>query len=187
VTAGWTVYSRPLEGYFLEDFEVDHVFRHATPRTITAGDVSLYIALTGARNPIHCSEPLARSMGYRSCPVDDLLVFNMAFGKTVPDVSYNAIANLGYADVRFREPVYVGDTLTCQSRVTGVKENSNGKSGVVYVTSTAINQLGAEVLGWDRWVMVAKRGAGAAPSPRIPAIADEVPTSEFNVPKLSRE
>jgi 2-methylfumaryl-CoA hydratase len=182
VTSGWNLYSRPIEGYFLEDFEVDLVFRHATPRTLTAGDVSLYIALTGARNPIHCSEPLARSMGYPSCPVDDLLVFNMAFGKTVPDVSYNAVANLGYADVRFREPVYVGDTLTCQSRVTGVKENSNGKSGVVYVTSTASNQHGSEVLGWDRWVMVAKRGSGLARAPTIPQIADEVPASEFHLP-----
>jgi 2-methylfumaryl-CoA hydratase len=123
-------------------------------------------------------------MGYPSCPVDDLLVFNIAFGKTVPDVSYNAIANLGYADVRFREPVYVGDTLTCQSRVIGVKENSNGKSGVVYVTSTAFNQHGTEVLGWDRWVMVAKRGGSAAQPPRVPPLADEVPTSEFHVPKF---
>ena len=131
------VVPRPLEGHFLEDFEVDRVFRHATPRTITVGDVALYIALTGARNPVHCSEPLARSMGHRACPVDDLLVFNIAFGKTVADVSYNAIANLGYADVRFREPVYVGDTLACESRVIGVKENSNRKSGVVYVTSRA--------------------------------------------------
>jgi 2-methylfumaryl-CoA hydratase len=183
VTAGWALYSRPLEGYFLEDFEVEQVFRHATPRTITAGDVSLYIALTGARNPLHCSEPLARAMGYRAAPVDDLLVFNIAFGKTVPDVSYNAIANLGYADVRFREPVYVGDTLACESRVIGVKENSSGRSGVVYVTSTAFNQHGAAVLGWDRWVMVAKRGAGPAPAPRIPALADEVPASEFRLPR----
>ena len=180
----WSRDSRPLEGYFFDDFAVDRVFRHATPRTITSGDVATYIALTGARNPVHCSEPLARSMGYRSCPVDDLLVFNIAFGKTVPDVSFNAVANLGYADVRFREPVYVGDTLACQSRVIGVKENSSGKSGVVYVTSTALNQHGTEVLGWDRWVMVTKRGGANAPQTHIPALADEVPVSEFHVPKF---
>lgn len=178
------VTSRPLDGYFLEDFEVDRVFRHPTPRTITAGDVALYIALTGARNPVHCSEPLARSMGHRACPVDDLLVFNIAFGKTVPDVSYNAIANLGYADVRFREPVYAGDTLTCESRVIGVKENSSGKSGVVYVTSRAANQHGNEVLGWDRWVMVPKRGAGKSPATLIPPLAHEVPAAEYAVPKF---
>ena len=63
MSGDWTGRSRPLEGYFLEDFHLDRVFRHATPRTVTAGDVSLYIALTGARHPLHCSEPLARSMG----------------------------------------------------------------------------------------------------------------------------
>ena len=121
---------------------------------------------------MHCSEPLARAMGHRSCPLDDLLVFNMAFGKTVPDISYNAIANLGYADVRFLAPVYAGDTITCESEVIGVKENSNGKSGVVYVRSRAFNQDGAEVLAWARWVMVAKRDARrAAPGDRDPDAA----------------
>jgi 2-methylfumaryl-CoA hydratase len=180
----WRRRTRPAEGYFLEDFEVDRVFRHATPRTVTAGDVSLYIALTGARHPLHCSEPLARSMGHPACPVDDVLVFNIAFGKTVPDVSYNAVANLGYADVRFRAPVYVGDTITCESRVIGVKQNSNGKAGVVYVSSTAVNQQGAEVLGWDRWVMVNRRGEGPAPATTIPPLADEVPASEYHVPRF---
>lgn len=177
-------YSRPLDGYYFDDFTVDRVFHHATPRTVTPGDVSLYIALTGARNPLHCAEPLARSMGYRACPIDDLLVFNIAFGKTVPDVSYNAIANLGYADVRFREPVYAGDTLTCQSRVIGLRENSSGKSGIVYVTSTAYNQHGTEVLGWDRWVMVAKRAGAASPETLIPPLADQVASSEFHVPRF---
>ena len=60
---------------------------------------------------MHCAEPLARASAIRACPVDDLLVFNIAFGKTVPDISYNAVANLGYADVRFLAPVYAGDTL----------------------------------------------------------------------------
>ena len=180
----WSARTRPPEGYFLEDFEVDRVFRHAVPRTVTAGDVSLYIALTGARHPLHCSEPLARSMGYPSCPVDDLLVFNIAFGKTVPDVSYNAVANLGYADVRFRTPVYVGDTLTSESRVIGVKENSNGKTGVVYVSSTCVNQQGVEVLGWDRWVMVSKRPGAKAPATVLPPLADEVPPTEYNVPRF---
>ena len=180
----WREGSRPLEGYFLEDFELDRVFRHATPRTVTAGDVSMYVALTGARHPLNSSEPLARSMGYPSCPVDDLLVFNIAFGKTVPDVSYNAVANLGYADVRFRTPVYVGDTLSCESRVIGVKENSSGKAGVVYVSSTAVNQQGAEVLIWDRWVMVAKRAGAKAPATVIPPLADEVLPADYHVPRF---
>jgi 2-methylfumaryl-CoA hydratase len=174
--------SRPLEGWFFEDYQVGRRFRHATPRTLTAGDASLYIALTGARQPVHCAEPLARAMGHRACPLDDLLVFNVAFGKTVPDISYNALANLGYADVRFVEPVYAGDTIACESEVVGVKANSSGKSGVVYVRSRASNQEGREVLSWARWVMVARRAAGPAGEASVPAMPGEVPAAQLAVP-----
>lgn len=163
--------ARPADGYFFEDFTPGRRFRHATPRTLTGGDASMYIALTGSRFPVNCSAPLARALGYPGCPLDDFLVFNVAFGKTVPDISYNAIANLGYADVRFLAPVYAGDTLTCESEVIGTKPNSSGTSGVVYVHSRALNQDGIEVLGWSRWVMVTARAAaqGAAALPQLPA------------------
>ncbi|HBT42729.1 MAG TPA: hypothetical protein DEB21_12115, partial [Rhodospirillaceae bacterium] len=68
------------------------------------------------------------ALGYDGMPVDDMLVFHIVFGKTVPDISLNAVANLGYADGRFGVPVYPGDTLSAQSEVIGVKENSNGKT-----------------------------------------------------------
>jgi len=170
---------RPLEGYFFEDYAVGRRFEHATPRTVTEGDAAAYIALTGARQPLHCAAPVARAMGYRACPIDDLLVFNIAFGKTVPDISYNAIANLGYADVRFLAPVFAGDTIACASEVIGVKANSNGKSGVVYVRSRATNQDGAEVLTWSRWVMVAARSAADPRITAIPELPPEVPVSKF--------
>ena len=175
---------RPPGGYFFEDYITGRRFHHVTPRTVTEGDASLYIALTGARNPVHCSEPLARSMGHRACPVDDLLVFNIAFGKTVPDISYNAIANLGYADVRFLAPVYAGDTLSCESIVLGTKENSNGKSGVVYVRSRAFNQDGDEILSWARWVMVAmrKEREGRVHAPDIPELPKSVAPEALAVP-----
>lgn len=177
---------RPPDGRFLEDFVVGRRMRHAIPRTITTGDAALYIALTGARNPLHCAEPLAQAMGHPACPVDDLLVFNIAFGKSVDDVSYNALANLGYADVRFRLPVYVGDTLACESRVTGVKENSSGKSGVVYVRSQAFNQKDEEVLAWDRWVMVARRAPGGTRAAVVPTLPVFVPATEYRVPQFLR-
>jgi 2-methylfumaryl-CoA hydratase len=173
--------ARPAEGHFFEDFAVGRRFRHATPRTVTEGDAAVYIALTGSRFPAHCAAPLARALGHPACPVDDLLVFNIAFGKTVPDISYNAVANLGYADVRFLAPVYAGDTLACESEVVGAKANSSGKSGVVYVRSRALNQHGTEVLSWARWVMVSAREA-AAGTPVIPTLPREVAASEFHVP-----
>jgi 2-methylfumaryl-CoA hydratase len=175
--------ARPRDGWFFEDYAVGQRFGHATPRTVTAGDAALYVALTGARQPVHCAEPVARALGHPACPVDDLLAFHVAFGKTVPDISYNAVANLGYADLRFLEPVYPGDTLTAQSQVIGLKQNSAGTSGVVWVGSRALNQHGREVISWARWVMVNKRDAAApAPATVVPELPKEVAPERLVVP-----
>ncbi len=157
-------------GNFFEDFRVGMRMRHATPRTLTEGDRSLYIGLTGSRAVLSTAQTNARQLGFDQRPLEDLLVFNTAFGKTVPDISLNAVANLGYADVRFRALVYPGDSLSVESEVIGLKENSNRKSGVVYVRSTAKNQHGVEVLTWIRWVMVHKRDpAATCGEPVVPA------------------
>jgi 2-methylfumaryl-CoA hydratase len=170
-------------GRFFEDFIFNEVIQHATPRTITAGDCALYIALTGARNPLHCSEPFAKSLGYEAAPVDDLLAFHIAFGKTVPDISVNAVANLGYADVRFLQPVFVGDTLSTSSQVIGLRQNSSGKNGVVYVRSTSINQRGEPVLSWVRWVMVHKNDLNrVAPMTSVPTLPSFVALENLHVP-----
>ena len=127
------------------------------PRTNTEGDQSLYIGLTGDRYPLHSSAEFARSLGYQRETINDLLTFHMVFGKTVNDVSLNAVANLGYAAVRFLEPVYPGDTVRTVSEVIGKKENKSGENGVVWVHSVGTNQRGAKVLDFYRWVMVNKR------------------------------
>lgn len=179
--------SRPREGWFFEDYALGQRFGHATPRTITAGDAALYVALTGARQPAHCAEPVARALGHPACPVDDLLAFHVAFGKTVPDISYNAVANLGYAGLRFLEPVYAGDTLSAQSEVIGLRQNSSGTSGVVYVGSRALNQHGREVISWARWVMVAKRDPAApAPATVVPELPKAVTPDRLAVPAFLR-
>ena len=110
-------------GNFFEDFRIGQLIRHATPRTLTAGDVALYCGLFGPRFAPQSSEAFARAIGYPRSPIDDLLVFHVIFGKTVPDVSLNAVANLGYAECRFLAPVYPGDTLNAVSEVIGLKEN----------------------------------------------------------------
>jgi 2-methylfumaryl-CoA hydratase len=158
-------------GNYYEDFHLGMRIQHATPRTLTEGDRSLYIGLTGSRTALGTAETNAQQLGFECRPLEDLLVFNVAFGKTVPDISLNAIANLGYADVRFAADVYPGDTLVVESEVIGLKENSNRRSGVVYVRSTAKNQHGLEVLTWIRWVMVHKRDHDAAcTEPLVPSI-----------------
>ena len=163
--------SKNSPGNFFEDFRIGQVIRHATPRTVTVGDVALYSGLFGARFAVQSSDAFAKAIGYPRSPIDDLLVFHIVFGKTVPDVSLNAVANLGYANCCFRAPVYPGDTLNAQSEVIGLKENSSRKTGIVYVRTTGYNQDAKPVLEYVRWVMVRKRDEAApAPGDHVPRL-----------------
>jgi 2-methylfumaryl-CoA hydratase len=146
--------SKTNPGNFFEDFRLGQTIRHATPRTVTTGDVALYNGLFGPRFAMQSSDEFARKLGYPRSPLDDLLVFHVVFGKTVPDISLNAVANLGYADCRFLKPVYPGATLSAVSEVIGLKENSNRKTGIVYVRSRGFDETGEPVLDYVRWVMV---------------------------------
>jgi 2-methylfumaryl-CoA hydratase len=158
-------------GRFFEDFSVGQVLVHATPRTVGHGDVALYSALFGARFAVQSADTFARGIGYPCSPVDDLLVFHIVFGKSVADISLNAIANLGYAACRFLAPVFPGDTLSATSEIIGLKENSNRESGVVYARTRGRNQHGAEVVDYVRWVMVRKRDpASQALAPVVPEL-----------------
>lgn len=175
--------SKTTDGNFFEDFAVGQQLVHATPRTVTAGDASLYMALFGARFAATSSAPFAAAIGLPDAPLDSLLVFHMVFGKTVPDISLNAIANLGYAEGRFGVPVFAGDTLRTVSEVIGLKENSNGRTGVVYVRSRGENQRGEMVLEYVRWVMVRKRDVSSpAPERVVPTLAPVVPPETLQVP-----
>jgi 2-methylfumaryl-CoA hydratase len=171
-------------GNFFEDFAVGQVFQHAVPRTVTDGDVSLYIALTGDRRPLHCSNEFARSLGFKSAPAHDLLVFHMVFGRAVPDVSLNSPANLGYADVRFLAPVFTGDTLRAETRVIGKRETSRDDVGIVWVQTTGYNQRDDLVLQFYRWAMVNKRHpeqkTGDNDAPELPS---RVAASGLHVPE----
>ena len=169
-------------GRFFEDYAVGDVITHAVPRTISGGERAMYHALYPARGALYSSDEFARACGLPASPIDDLATFHTVFGKTVPDVSVNAVANLGYAEGRWLLPVYPGDTLTSRSEVIGIKQNSNGKSGVVWVRTTGRNQRSEDVLSYVRWVMVRKRSDGAAPQTMIPELADAVAAWDVVVP-----
>ena len=161
--------TKTIPGNFFEDFRVGQTIRHATPRTVTAGDQALYTALYGSRFAVQSSDEFARAVGYARGSIDDLLVFHIVFGKTVADISLNAVANLGYADCRFLKVVYPGDTLSAVSEVIGLKQNSSGATGTVHVRSTGFNQSGEAVLTFVRWVLVRKQNEGApAPAAMVP-------------------
>ena len=176
--------SKTNPGNFFEDFQLGQEVEHATPRTVTEGDRALYTALYPTRFALQSSDMFAQGCGLPESPLDDLAAFHVVFGKTVPDISLNAVANLGYAEGRFLQPVHIGDTLAATSEVIGVKQNSNGKTGVVWVRTTGRNQMGETVLSYVRWVMVRKRDATApAPEPVVPDLAQAVAADDLVLPE----
>lgn len=167
-------------GNFFEDFRLGQKLVHATPRTLTTGDVALYTALYGPRFALQSADSFAKELGLPRAPIDDLLVFHTVFGKTVPDISLNAVANLGYAEGVFLKPVYPGATLSAVSEVIGLKENSNKQTGVVYVRTEGFDETGAKVLSYVRWVMVRKRDQNASVAQaHVPKLASAVSPESF--------
>ncbi|QPH52868.1 MaoC family dehydratase [Pontivivens ytuae] len=171
------------EGRFFEDYAVGQVIAHAVPRTVGAGERALYHALYPARHALYSADTFAQGCGLAASPLDDLIAFHTVFGKTVPDISLNAVANLGYAEGRFLQPVWPGDTLRSTSEVIGLKQNSNGKTGVVWVRTRGENQRGQAVLDYIRWVMVRKRDADApAPETVVPELKPALAAEDLVVP-----
>lgn len=161
------------QGHFFEDFEVGQKLACPTPRALGEGEVAAYIALTGDRTPRFCGP--ARL-------VHPLLVFHTVMGQSVRQISLNARANLGYAGMRFTKLVEIGAVLQTEVEVLGLKENSNGKTGIVWVRTTGRDQSGDTVLEYTRWVMVKKRGEEKtrwSTSPSIPDLPAAVDPSEL--------
>ncbi|WP_428513276.1 MaoC family dehydratase [Roseovarius sp.] len=170
-------------GRFFEDYKVGDVIRHAVPRTVSGGERALYHALYPARHALYSSDEFARACGLPASPIDDLAAFHIVFGKSVPDISLNAVANLGYAEARWLRPVYAGDTLRSESEVIGVKQTSSGKTGIVWVRTTGLNQQDLPVMQFVRWVMVRKKDVDSpAPTPVVPETASHVAPEDLGVP-----
>jgi len=170
-------------GRFFEDYRLGEVIRHAVPRTVGAGERALYHALYPARGAVCSSDEFARSVGLAAAPLDDLIAFHTVFGKTVPDISLNAVANLGYAEGRWLKPVWPGDTLRSESEVIGLKETSSGATGVVWVRTRGLNQRGEVVLEYIRWVMVRKRRREVQVPVHVPELAASVAPEALVVPE----
>ena len=171
-------------GRFFEDYAVGDIINHATPRTLTESDASLYTSIYPTRFALQSSKEFAIRCGLQDRPLDDLIVFHTVFGKTVPDISINAVANLGYAEGKFFSTVFSGDTLSVLSEVIGLKQNSNGKTGIVYVKTKGQNSSGETILEYKRWVMVKKRFVGVQDMPsNLPSLKTSLDGSELNIPE----
>lgn len=170
-------------GRFFEDYSLGEVIAHAVPRTVGYGERALYHALYPARGALYSSDEFARSVGLAASPLDDLVAFHTVFGKTVPDISLNAVANLGYAEGRWLRPVWPGDTLRSESEVIGLKETSSGATGVVWVRTRGLNQHDEVVLDYVRWVMVRKRRREVVVPVSVPELASVVEPGALVVPE----
>jgi 2-methylfumaryl-CoA hydratase len=171
-------------GWFFEDYSVGQVFNHSVPRTITAGERAIYQAAYPARHALYSSNLFAEDCGLPESPLTELAAFHIVFGKTVPDISLNAVANLGYAEGLFLKPVFVGDTLRSVSEIIGLKQNSNKKTGVVWVRTSGFNQQDEKVIQYVRWVMVRKRNYDSIiPETIVPTLKSHLDVEDLLIPK----
>ena len=159
-------------GRYFEDFQVGDTYRHHWGRSLTEGECSLFTTWTMNANPLHFNKVYARALGHPDTPVNPLLVMNVVFGMTVEDLSEQALAHLGYWQMRFGKPVYPGDTLFAESTVLDKRASeSKDDRGIVHVRTRGFNQDGEEVISYERKILVKKRGSYAQPT-KAPGAAE---------------
>lgn len=152
VKEGW-------QGRFFEDFEVGDVYPHRHGRTVTSADNIWFTLLTQNSNPLHVDHFYASQHEFGRPLVNSALTLALVTGQSVSDISENAMANLGWDEVRLPHPVFEGDTIYSQSRVLECRESkSRPNVGIVRFETVGFNQHGQVVITFKRTVMVYKRG-----------------------------
>lgn len=153
VVRGW-------EGRFLEDFVVGDIYEHAHGRTITETDNTWFSLLTNNPHDIHSNADYASRTEFGKPLVVSTLTLAIVTGLSVPDISQNAVANLGWDDVKLTAPVFAGDTLYASSEVLEVRPSrSRPGQGLVRVRTTGRNQRSETVITYERTVLVYTRAA----------------------------
>lgn len=147
-------------GWFFEDYAVGDLIIYVVLCMISGGECVFYHVLYSVRYVLHSSDLFVQFCGLSFSLLDDLVMFHIVFGKTVFDVLLNVVANLGYAEGCWIVLLWFGDMVIAIFEVIGIKENSNGTLGVVWVCTMGCNQFGVDVLSYVCWVMVCKRGSG---------------------------
>lgn len=152
-------------GRFFEDFEVGDVYEHPLGRTITSSDNIWFSLLTLNTAPVHFDHHYARQTEFGKPLVNSCLTLALVTGESVTDISQNAMANLGWDDIRLPRPVFEGDTIYARSEVLDKRESRSRNSvGIVTVRTVGFNQDGAEVISFRRTAMIYRRAAGLTAS-----------------------
>lgn len=144
-------------GLYYEDFVVGDEITHSLSKTIFESDNNFFSLLTMNHHPVHTNIDYATHNQHGKILVVGTLVFSLAVGITVPDISGKAIANLGYEDVKHLYPVFLNDTIYVRTKILDKRESTTKTDrGIVYVESIAYNQCGIDVLSFRRHVLVKK-------------------------------
>ncbi|MBI2169889.1 MAG: MaoC family dehydratase [Actinobacteria bacterium] len=153
-----TVHERPF-GRYLEDFEIGDVYKHWPGKTITEYDDHLFCMITENHHPLHSDAWFAETQApHGKNVVVGNLVYSLALGMSVPDVSGSCIANLEVEELKHQHPTFHGDTIYAETKVLDKKESgSKPDRGIVTVETRAFNQRGEEVCYFRRKLMVWKR------------------------------
>lgn len=145
-------------GLYFEEFEVGSEIKHSLSKTIFESDNNFFSLMTMNHHPVHTNVDYANKNQHGRILVVGTLVFSLAVGITVPDISGKAIANLGYEDIKHMNPVFINDTIYVRTKVLDKRESkSKNDRGIVYVESIAYNQDGLEVLSFRRKVLIKKK------------------------------
>lgn len=159
-------------GRFFEDFEVGDIYHHPLGRTITTADNIWFTLLTQNTAPLHFDRHYSAQTEFRKPLVNSTLTLALVTGQSVTDISQNALANLGWDEVRLPHPVFEGDTVYSSSEVLEKRDSkSRPHVGIVTVRTTGYNQDGKTVITYRRTVMVYRRGQ--APSIARPDLEAE--------------
>lgn len=142
-------------GRYYEQFQVGDTYRHHWGRTLTEAECQLFTTWTQNANPLYFNRPYAQSLGHPRSPANPLLVMNVVFGMTVEDLSEQALAHLGYWNMKFHRPVYPDQTLFAESTVLEKRlSESKDDRGIVHVRTTGRNEAGEVVLTYERKILV---------------------------------
>ncbi len=149
---------RARYGRYLEEFTIGDIYEHRPGRTLTDADNIQFSLLTMNSHPMHCDQAFAEKSEFGKLLVSSGLTLAIVLGMTVNDVSGQAIANLGWRDIRLTNPVFAGDTLYAESEVLEVRESkSRPNQGIVTVKTTAFNQRQEQIMVFERTFLVARK------------------------------
>ena len=162
----------PQYGRYLEEYVPGQLFVHPRGFSFTQTNIDSFSRTYMQCNPLHLDLEYAKAHGFEKMPASPQMIFNVVLSLGVQNDSEKVIANLGYYNAQFLNPVYPGDTIRAMTMVVDRKERGENKPGIVTIRTLGVNQRDEVVLQYERKLMVAYRGDRL---PTVPVAEGETP------------